>query len=358
MKRKTKSRTTSLATDGSVLVRASSTGLGPFPSAEGPRIRNAEELIADRKLKLPKELVRGIFHRGTRGVLAGPSKSGKSWAALDLGMSIATGTPWLKWNTTKGRVLYLNYEIMEAAFAQRVLQVKAAKTDELGELDFSDFDIVTMRGFTEPFQTAISKLLANSEGPRYSLIVIDPLYKAIGGGKQNSAAAVEQMCRWLNKLSKSTEMAVLVVHHFTKGKQTNKPLLARFGGSVVITQDADTIIGLTEYPGEENCFTMEFELRNFPEQKALVVERKLPQFFIREDLDPNFLSELATKKQGRSTGLLDLLDGDGLTTMEWEELAKSQHDIPRATFYRDKKELIEAGKAEQDKKTKLWRKAG
>jgi hypothetical protein len=328
-----------------------------MPSAEEmPLIRNAEELMADKKLKLPKELVRGVLHKGTRGVLAGPSKSGKSWAALDLGMSIATGTRWLNWDTAKGKVLYLNYEIMEAAFVKRVRSVKVAKSDELGDLEFSDFDIVTLRGNTTPFQTAVEKLLAQSKGAPYSLIVIDPLYKAIGGGKQSSAAAVEQLCGWLNTLSKDTGTAVLVVHHFTKGKQTNKPLLARFGGSVVITQDADTIIGLTEHP-EENCFNMEFELRNFPEQKALVVERKPPLFAIREDLIPDLpTDDVEVKKEERWSGLLGLLGPDGLTPMKWKELAAKQLQIPHATFFRDKKALVKAGKVEQDEKTNLCRK--
>ena len=175
--------------DPGVLVKASAAGLpsnlivaeqSPGQSNYGAitalRIRNAEELLADRTLKLPKELVRGILHKGTRGVLAGPPKSGKSWALLDLGMSVATGTPWLNWvPTMKGKVLYVNYEIMEAAFANRVRSVKAAKVEDHGPLDFSDFDIVTIRGQTMPFHDFIEERLM--VGWKNVGIIREPLFR-------------------------------------------------------------------------------------------------------------------------------------------------------------------------------------
>lgn len=71
----------------------------------------------------------------------------------------------------------------------------------------------------------------------------------------------------------------------SKGKQSDKPTIDRSAGSGVIAPDADTITALTEHQ-EENCLALEFVLRNFPEQSAVVVERKIPRLIIREDLDP------------------------------------------------------------------------
>jgi RecA-family ATPase len=317
-------------------------------------IRNAEDLLADKTLKLPPELVRGILYKGTRGVLAGPSKLGKSHVALDIAVSVATGTPWLTWEAAKGTVLYLNYEIMEAVFAERVRSVKAAKIEQYGDLDFSNFDIWTLRGTkVRPIERIIKDLLC-TDGRAYSLIVIDPLYRALGAGRESDPRAVEKLAGLLEELAKRKGTAVLLVHHYPKGKQDGKSLLDRFAGSGTLTRDLDTAIGLAEHE-EKNCVKMEFSFRNFPDHPAIVLERQLARFVIREDLDSSAVDakdDVETEDRGET--LLELLGTDGLITSKWQELAAQEHGIPRATFFREKKRLVKAGKVKQEEKSKRW----
>ena len=40
-------------------------------------------------------------------------------------MSVAAGIPWLGFKTAKGRVLYVNFELMEAALAERIRMLRA-----------------------------------------------------------------------------------------------------------------------------------------------------------------------------------------------------------------------------------------
>ena len=47
-----------------------------------------------RELKEPPILIEGILHRGSKMVLGGTSKSCKTWALMDMALSVACGVPW------------------------------------------------------------------------------------------------------------------------------------------------------------------------------------------------------------------------------------------------------------------------
>ena len=46
-------------------------------------------------------------------ILGAGSKSYKTFALLDLDLSIACGVPWLGMNTTQGKVLFVNFELKD-----------------------------------------------------------------------------------------------------------------------------------------------------------------------------------------------------------------------------------------------------
>ena len=84
------------------------------------------DLMAKR-IPRPPELVHGVLHQGSKMVIGGGSKSFKTWTLLDLALSVATGVPWWGFETTKGKVLYVNFEIQDAFFQERVESIVAAK---------------------------------------------------------------------------------------------------------------------------------------------------------------------------------------------------------------------------------------
>lgn len=322
-----------------------------------PPIRSADELLADKTLVCPDEVVRGILHRGTKGVLAAPSKSGKSWVLKDLAISIATGNPWLNWNTVQGKVLYVNFEIMESVLAKRIGKLKEAKSQILGDLDFSNFHVETMRGSTIAFPDFIQKLINRLRGQDYALIIIDPFYKSMVGKDENRSTSVNPVCALLDRLAHETGAAVVVAHHFPKGWQGKKAVVDRIVGSGVVARDADTIVTLTEHP-EPGCLTMEFVLRNFPNQNPVVIEPQVPLLIVRKDLDPASSSGVGEGKAAdRSEAFLGLLEPERLTATDWKARALSELGIPHATFYRDKKRLVEQRKATLHQKSGCWSKA-
>src|SRR5665213_2495378 len=58
-------------------------------------IRRLADVAAEVDGRGPRRwLVRGVFPAGDYGVHGAEPKAGKTWNALDLGVSVATGTPW------------------------------------------------------------------------------------------------------------------------------------------------------------------------------------------------------------------------------------------------------------------------
>src|ERR1051325_1236446 len=72
-----------------------------------PEIVRATDFLAT-DIPAPPEIVSGVLHQGSKLIVGGASKSYKTWALIDLAVSVATGTNWLGFETVAGRVLYVN----------------------------------------------------------------------------------------------------------------------------------------------------------------------------------------------------------------------------------------------------------
>jgi hypothetical protein len=77
----------------------------------------------------PRWLVQGLWPADAYGVLAAQEKAGKTWAALDLAVSVATGRPWLDHFPcpNSGPVLVFLGEGGEWATVRRIEAIATAK---------------------------------------------------------------------------------------------------------------------------------------------------------------------------------------------------------------------------------------
>jgi hypothetical protein len=73
--------------------------LTPTVICDRPACVSASRLLLDESIRTPEELVPGLLHMGTKGMLVGASKCGKTWLLMDLAISVATGTPFLRCET-------------------------------------------------------------------------------------------------------------------------------------------------------------------------------------------------------------------------------------------------------------------
>jgi len=220
-----------------------------------------------QKLRRPPELVHGLIHQGSKTILAGGSKTFKTWNLTDLGLAVATGEPWLSFKTTKGRVLFVNFEIPEIFFQDRV----AAVTKEKGIiLAPGQFELWNLRGFSASYHVLIPKIIERAKDSGYVLIILDPIYKLYGNTDENSAGGVALLMNSLESLTVETGATVAFGAHYAKGNAANKETIDRVSGSGVFARDPDSLINFTRHE-KEDAFTVEAALRNFKPVEPFVV---------------------------------------------------------------------------------------
>lgn len=287
------------------------------------------------------------MHGGTKAILASGSKVGKTWILLDLATAVATGTPFLKFKTVKSKVLFINFEIRREFIADR-LQVIQEKRNHS---DLSNLGIWNLRGQTADFEALTEDIIQRTGQGNYSLIILDPIYKAMVGKSENTAGSVGVLCNQIEQIVEETGAAVIFAHHYAKGNAAKKNQIDRMSGSGVFARDADTIITLTEHQ-QNGCYAVEMTLRNLAPQPPFVIEWKYPVMVERLDLSPaDFKTEEAAVDDDYEP-LLSLLNESPLTTAEWLEAA-GEIGYSRASFFRDKNVLVEKNRVRINE-DKFW----
>lgn len=305
-----------------------------------PPIRKGSE-IASSTYSLPPELVEGILHRGSKMVIGGGSKTNKTWTLIDLAISLSCGAPWLGLKTHKARVLYLNFEVREEFFFDRIKWVAAAK----GFSPPGDLMIWTLRGFVDSHETFITRITEHLQEQgiqELDAIIVDPIYKLLGGGDENSARDMNQMLNSLESLSQTFNAAVIFAAHFSKGNQAGKESMDRISGSGVFARDPDAILTITKHQ-EEGAFVVESTLRYCKSISPIVVRWDAPLMHPAPELDPSDLKRPAKLDQKRftKTDLLAFIsEGETLTNAEWLRRSIDQGGPKSSKFNELLKQLI------------------
>lgn len=214
-----------------------------------------EELDAlwDNMPDLAPPLIEGILREGHKMLIAGPSKAGKSFALIQLCISIAEGRPWFGFDCTQGKVLYVNLELDRASCLHRFKDVYEAL--EQSPTNIGNISIWNLRGKSLPMDQLAPKLIRRAQKRNYKAIIIDPIYKVITGD-ENSADQMANFCNQFDKVCTELKCAVIYCHHHSKGSQTGKRSMDRASGSGVFARDPDALLDL-----------LELELENMNEDK-------------------------------------------------------------------------------------------
>lgn len=252
---------------------------GSDQDGEYPPIVFADDLIDDPECVEPPMLIHGLIHEGTKAVLAGGSKVGKTWILLQLALCISTGIQFLGLRTTKSKVLYINLELKRFAMKARLIAIREA----IGLKKSPNLAVWNLRHCAADIAVMLPNIISGARLHGFSLIIVDPVYKTLGGRDENSAGAMSEFTNLLESITSATGATVAYAHHFSKGSQYMKDPIDRLSGSGVFGRDADTIITLLEHQ-EPKCYIFEAVLRNLPEHRPFVVERKHPLIERRSDL--------------------------------------------------------------------------
>jgi hypothetical protein len=167
----------------------------------------------------PTWLIQGIWPRDAYGVFAAEDKAGKTWAILDLAISVAAGTPWLGAFACppSGRVLVFLGEGGERAMIRRLRAVAAHKGVDLDELAEARLLRLCFRVPTLTSGQDLAAVEAELAGRPAALVVLDPLYLAVGAGATGSNLyAMGAVLSAIQGVCQQAGAALVVVTHWNK----------------------------------------------------------------------------------------------------------------------------------------------
>lgn len=198
--------------------------------------------------KLAEELIYGVLRCGHKMLLSGPSKAGKSYFLIELGLAIATGTEWAGFQCRKGPVLYVNLEIDRASCWTRVEAVREALGLTLEDIG-DNFVMWNLRGRAMPLDLLephlIRRMKQDFKGRKFIAVIIDPIYKIITGD-ENNASEMGKFCNYFDRICSETGASAIYCHHHSKGAQSSKKATDRASGSGVFSRDPDAQLDLLE----------------------------------------------------------------------------------------------------------------
>jgi len=214
----------------------------PVPAIEPPKIWTHAELMAT-EFPEPRCIVEGLLPEGLT-VLAGKPKIGKSWLALQLVQSVASGAPFLGHDTMQGPALYLALED-----SPRRLKSRLQKQDAGGDLP-----IRYITEWPRMDNGGLTALEAAMEELQPAVVIIDTLTRCRSPRIDENSTEVASVVADLQALAQRQGCAIVVVHHHRKGTgvERDDPLDA-LRGSSAIGAAADCVWSVFRERGEREA---------------------------------------------------------------------------------------------------------
>lgn len=175
--------------------------------------------IGDIKIEAPHWLADRFIEEGTTGALIGESGAGKSFIAVDIALSIATGIPWHGHAVVQGPVLYIAGE-GRGGILRRALGWARVNDKSMGLIDFyvtpGPIDLSNDEAM-EDVRFALEAVFLQVGKPK--LIIADTWATSLGADENSTADTVRGLSA-LRSLAEPYGAAVLIVHHVGHGDKS------------------------------------------------------------------------------------------------------------------------------------------
>ncbi len=192
---------------------------------------------------LSPEIIHGLLRKGHKFLLSGASKSGKSYALIELAIAFSQGTEWFGFKCEKAKVCYINLEIDRPSAIDRFAIITDALKIERRIIN--NIKLINLRGKAKPLNELVPELVKDLRDSQIDVIIIDPIYKVITGD-ENNATEMAQFCNQFDILCDKLHATVIYAHHHSKGTQGGKSAQDRASGSGVFARDPDAIMDIVE----------------------------------------------------------------------------------------------------------------
>lgn len=191
-----------------------------------------------RRLPPPEWLIDDIIGLNTQAVLYGPPGKGKSFVALDMALSIASGTRWQSREVKQRAIVYVVAEGGRGIAARIEAWLKKRGVTELQNAFFL---LEAPRIHKENDRNLLLKRIKSIQD--LGLIVVDTLARSFVGGEENSAKELGEWIEGAAKVQRATGATVLTIHHMGKPGESRYQLER---GSSSLRGAVDTMIQLTQ----------------------------------------------------------------------------------------------------------------
>lgn len=208
------------------------------------------------RLESPDWLVHGYFERDTVTQIFGDPGSGKSFVALDIALSVATGQPWQGRETSTGPVFYIAGEGLRGLQRRKEAWLRHhGISDRSAPFWFSNQSIA----FSDANQLAITindidRAIAGGDLP--ALIVVDTLARNFGNGDENSTKDMGAFIAALDIIRQRYHCCILLVHHSGHADKSRArgaiALLGSLDAEYQITKAGDGLIVMQSTKQKDN----------------------------------------------------------------------------------------------------------
>jgi len=174
-------------------------------------------------------LVEELWAEQAVGILGGEPKCCKSFLALDVAVSVASGAPCLRQFPVRrsGPVLLFPAEDSLAVVRQRLEGIAAAAQVPFASLPLQVITAPSLRLDTPADRL---RLCHTVQQQRPILLILDPLIR-LHRVDENDATQIAALLSYLRELQRQFQLAVLLVHHARKDSHSSRPGQALRGSS-------------------------------------------------------------------------------------------------------------------------------
>jgi hypothetical protein len=192
--------------ESSTIGASGSNGLPPLPVIRAAALQSAS--------KLQNWLIEGLWMTQAVGILGGAPKCGKTWMALDMAVSVASGSLCLGAFAVHSPGPVLLYAAEDSSTALRARIESLARTRGL-DFDNLDVRVIAADSLRLDLPADQSRLEATVMLHRPVLLVLDPLVR-IHMADENVSGQMAALLGYFRSLQRKTGVAIALVHHARK----------------------------------------------------------------------------------------------------------------------------------------------
>lgn len=338
-----------------------------------PQARRLSELVRPQKGHDPDELLSHRYVcRGGGLLLCGPTGIGKSSLAMQCAIRWALGRECLGIRPTRPlKSLIIQAENDDGDLAEMRDGVIAGLGLTTEEAKTACENILVVRedsrtGF-DFFLTVVRPLLEMNQP---DLLWIDPALAYLGGEASAQKDVTAFLRNHLNPLLREFNCGALIVHHTNKpptGREKSKWSGNEFAylgtGSIEWANWARAILALRSL-GSHEVFELIAAKRGSrlgwkeadgsTSYAKLIAHAKERGVICWREVDPDEIETGGRPKSYDVNELVALLPDAGLSTGDWQKLAKTECGISESTFHRERRALVKAGRILKSKVTNKW----